>query len=78
MNHLIIKYSLLIGMIVMLCRCSNSTFQIDADFPGGNVIVVDIERRLWNQDVNMARIAKMARSHQPGLINYYINQKTKV
>jgi hypothetical protein len=30
-------------MIVMLCRCSNSTFQIDADFPGGNVIVVDID-----------------------------------
>ena len=43
MNHLIIKYSLLIGMIVMLRRCSNSTFQIDADFPGGNVMVVDID-----------------------------------
>ena len=26
------------------------------------------ERRLWNQDVDMARIAKMARSHQPGLL----------
>lgn len=26
------------------------------------------QRRLWNQDIDMPRIAKMARSHQPGLL----------
>ena len=26
----------------MMCRCTPSTFQIDADFPGGNIVVVNV------------------------------------
>jgi len=41
MNHLIKSY-LLIGIISILGQCTPSLFQIDADFPGGNIIVMNI------------------------------------
>jgi alpha-L-fucosidase len=37
-------------------------------FPSEEAEKQAAERRLWNQDIDMARIAKMARSHQPGLL----------
>jgi len=41
MKNLVIQCLLIISGSV-LCQCTSSTFQIDADFPGGNIVVIDI------------------------------------
>lgn len=43
MNHLLIKSFLLIGICSIMCRCAPSSFQIDTEFPGGNIIVDNIK-----------------------------------
>ena len=44
MNHFLIKIFFLIGISLgcSMCQRKPSSFQIDADFPGGNIIIVDI------------------------------------
>ena len=42
MNKFFIKSFLVIGLTVVACQCKPSSFHIDADFPGGNIIVVGI------------------------------------
>lgn len=44
MNHFLIKIFFLIGISLgcSMCQPKPSSFQIDADFPGGNIVVVDI------------------------------------
>ena len=37
-------------------------------FPSEELERMAATRRIWNEDIDMARIAQMARSHQPGLI----------